>query len=131
MINEGMRKDTLIVHDDLNVCGGSERLAATTIETLAQIGFNVDLATFTMPDLAKIQRQFGINLSGRIRKILFTNLYSVLNLKGELLDVNTDNYDIVLNTHGDLLPFYEKHNENDAAIKGKKSKINLTYYHYR
>jgi len=61
--NEGIRKEVLIVHDDLNVCGGSERLAATTIETLAQIGFNVDLATFTMPDLAKIQRQFGINLS--------------------------------------------------------------------
>jgi len=96
MINEGMRKDTLIVHDDLNVCGGSERLAATTIETLAQIGFNVDLATFTMPDLTRIQRQFGINLSGRIRKILFTNLYSILNLKGELLDVNTDNYDIIV-----------------------------------
>jgi len=51
-------------------------------------------------------------------------------LKEELLDVNTDNYDIVLNTHGELLPFYEKHNENDAAIKGKKSKINLTYCHY-
>jgi len=82
-----------------------------------------------MPDLAKIQRQFGINLIGRIRKIFFTA--SVLNLKGRLLDVNTDNYDIVLNTHGELLPFYEKHNENDAAIKGKKSKINLTYYHYR
>lgn len=61
MINEGIRKEVLIVHDDLNVCGGSERLAATTIETLAQIGFDVDLATFTMPDLAKIQRQFGIN----------------------------------------------------------------------
>jgi len=128
--SEGIRKEVLIVHDDLNVCGGSERLAATTIETLAQIGFNVDLATFTMPDLTRIQRQFGINLSGRIRKILFTNLYSILNLKGELLDVNTDNYDIVLNTHGDLLPFYEKHNDSDAAIKGKKSKMNLTYCHY-
>ena len=81
-----------------------------------------------MPDLAKIQRQFGINLIGRIRKIFFTA--SVLNLKGRLLDVNTDNYDIVLNTHGELLPFYEKHNENDAAIKGKRSKINLTYCHY-
>ena len=51
-INEGIRKEVLIVHDDLNVCGGSERLAATTIETLAEIGFNVDLATFTMPDQA-------------------------------------------------------------------------------
>jgi hypothetical protein len=58
VINEGIRKEALIVHDDLNVCGGSERLF-TTIETLAQIGFNVDLATFTIPDLAKIQRLFG------------------------------------------------------------------------
>jgi glycosyltransferase involved in cell wall biosynthesis len=130
VINEGIRKEVLIVHDDLNVCGGSERLAATTIETLAQIGFNIDLATFTIPDLAKIQRLFGINLNGRIRKIHFTNLYSILNMEGELLDVNTDSYDIVMNTHGDLLPFYEKHNDNDTAIIGKKSKINLTYCHY-
>ena len=128
-ISEDIRKEVLIVHDDLNACGGSERLAATTIETLAEIGFNVDLATFTMPDLAKIQRLFGINLGG-IRKILLTNLYSVLNMKGKPLDVNTDSYDIVMNTHGDLLPFYEKHNDNNAAIKGKKSKINLTYCHY-
>jgi glycosyltransferase involved in cell wall biosynthesis len=130
VINEDIRKEVLIVHDDLNVCGGSERLAATTIETLAQIGFNIDLATFTIPDLAKIKRLFGINLNGRIRKIHFTNLYSVLNMEGELLDVNTDSYDIVMNTHGDLLPFYEKHNDNDTTIIGNKSKINLTYCHY-
>ncbi len=83
VINEGIRKEVLIVHDDLNVCGGSERLAATTIETLAGIGFHVDLATFTMPDMAKIQRLFGIDL-GSIRKILFTSLYSILNMKGDL-----------------------------------------------
>lgn len=130
MINEVIGKEVLIVHDDLNVCGGSERLAATTIETLSQSGFNVDLATFTIPDVAKIQRQFGINLTGRIRKIHFTNLYSILNIERESIDVNTDSYDIVMNTHADLLPFYENHNDNDMTIKGKKSKINLTYCHY-
>jgi glycosyltransferase involved in cell wall biosynthesis len=83
-----------------------------------------------MPDMPEIQRLFGINLNGRIRKILFTNLYSVLNMQEELLDVDTDSYDIVINTHGDLLPFYEKHNDNDVAIKAKKAKINLTYCHY-
>jgi hypothetical protein len=89
-------KEVLIIHDDLNACGGSERLAATTIETLAEIGFHVDLATFTMSDMAKIQRLFGIDL-GSIRKIL-TSLYSILNMKGELFDVNTDGYDIVMNS---------------------------------
>ena len=108
----------------------ASRLAARTIETLAQIGFNIDLAKFTIPDLAKNQRLFVIDLAGSIRKILFTSLYSILNMKGELFDLNTDSYDIVMNTHGDLLPFYEKHNDNDTAIKGKKSKINLTYCHY-
>jgi hypothetical protein len=80
--------------------------------------------------VAKVQRQFGINVTGSIRKIHFTNLYSVLNMEGVLLDGNTDSYDIVMNTHADLLPFYEKHNDNDTAIKGKTSKINLTYCHY-
>ncbi|MGA9150189.1 MAG: hypothetical protein WBZ36_06410 [Candidatus Nitrosopolaris sp.] len=78
MINEALRKEVLIIHDDLNACGGSERLAVTTIETLAEIGFHVDLATFTMPDV-KIQRLFGIDL-GSIRKILFTSLYSILKM---------------------------------------------------
>ena len=129
VINEALRKEVLIIHDDLNACGGSERLAATTIETLAEIGFQVDLATFTMPDMAKIQRLFGIDL-GSIRKIFFTSLYSILKMKGESFDVNTEGYDIVMNTHGDLLPFYEKHSENDnvQAINGKKSFI--TYCHY-
>jgi hypothetical protein len=79
VINEALRKEVLIIHDDLNACGGSERLAVTTIETLAEIGFHVDLATFTMPDVAKIQRLFGIDL-GSIRKILFTSLYSILKM---------------------------------------------------
>jgi hypothetical protein len=35
MIDEAITKEVLIIHDDLNACGGSERPAATTIETLA------------------------------------------------------------------------------------------------
>ena len=127
--NEDRIREILIIHDDLNAGGGSERLAATTIETLTEIGFNVDLATFTMPDMVKIQRQFGIDLNNRIRKLLFTSLYSLLNME-DLFDGNTDRYDIVMNTHGDLLPFYGKHKGNVTAINGKKSKINITYCHY-
>jgi hypothetical protein len=52
--NEDRIREILIIHDDLNAGGGSERLAATTIETLTEIGFNVDLATFTMPDMVKV-----------------------------------------------------------------------------
>ena len=128
--NEDRIREILIIHDDLNAGGGSERLAATTIETLTEIGFNVDLATFTMRDMVKIQRQFGIDLNNCIRKILFTSLYSVLNMGDELFNENIDSYDIVMNTHGDLLPFYEKHNGNNTTIKGKNSKINITYCHY-
>ena len=128
--DEDRTKEILIIHDDLNAGGGSERLAATTIETLTEIGFNVDLATFTMPDMVKIQKQFGIDLNNRIRKLLFTSLYSFLNTEEDLFNENTDRYDIVMNTHGDLLPFYEKHNGNVTAINGKKSKINITYCHY-
>jgi alpha-1,2-mannosyltransferase len=128
--DEDRTKEILIIHDDLNAGGGSERLAATTIETLTEIGFNVDLATFTMPDMVKIQKQFGIDLNNRIRKLLFTSLYSFLNTEEDLFNENSDRYDIVMNTHGDLLPFYEKHNGNVTAINGKKSKINITYCHY-
>jgi hypothetical protein len=49
----------LIIHDDLNAGGGSERLADTTIETLNEIGFIVNLATFRMPDMVNIQSTFN------------------------------------------------------------------------
>ncbi|PWU82253.1 MAG: hypothetical protein DLM72_02815 [Candidatus Nitrosopolaris wilkensis] len=130
IIDEARTKDALIIHDDLNPCGGSERLAATTIQCLTEIGFNVDLATFKMPAIIKIQKLFGIDLTNRIRKILFTNLHSILNMEEQLLNKNIDGYDLVINTHGDLLPFYEKHNGNAADPKGKNSKINITYCHY-
>jgi len=45
LIDKVKTKDALIIHDDLNTCGGSERLAASTIQSLTEIGFNVDLAT--------------------------------------------------------------------------------------
>ncbi len=99
-----------IIHDNLNAFGGSERLVATSIQCLTENGFNVDLATFEMPDIMKIQKLFGIDLNNRIRKILFSNLHSILNMDEQLINNNIDGYDLVINTHGDLLPFYEKIN---------------------
>jgi hypothetical protein len=94
LTDEGRTREILIIHDDLNAGGGSERIAATTIETLGEIGFNVDLATFRMPDMIRIQRQFGIDLNNRIRKLLFTSLCSVLDMEEKFFDA--DSYDIVI-----------------------------------
>lgn len=50
-----------LVHDDLNAGGGSEYLALCTINTLNEMGFQVDLASFTQPNINEIKKDFGIS----------------------------------------------------------------------
>ena len=130
-LNDGIsrNKEALVIHDNLNVCGGSERLAVTTIDLLTEIGFNVDLATFRTPDLCKIHKFFDLNLSGCIRRVLITNIYSLLGVR-EKSFANANRYDLVINTHGDLLPFYEEQNNSTDDVNGKKRPINITYCHF-
>ena len=46
-----------IVHDDLNVGGGSERLAIVTTSLLNEMGYKVDVASLKKPDLEKITKR--------------------------------------------------------------------------
>jgi glycosyltransferase involved in cell wall biosynthesis len=138
-----------VLHDDLNAGGGSERLALTTIELLNEMGFEVDVQTCKVPDIKKLEKNFG-QLNIKIRKVKKLDLLSLLLRQTSEEDgrhVSDDcQYDLIINIHGDLLPyFYENHKENnDNAtylntstddqnahyIRTRRTSLMLTYCHY-
>jgi glycosyltransferase involved in cell wall biosynthesis len=118
-----------LVHDDLNAGGGSEYLAISTVAALNEMGFQVDLASFTRPDVSKIQREFGTSdLAIRSEEVL--DIFSLLGLGKDGSDsparlIYDDNgYDVVVNAHGDLLPYAYR---SDGA---RASKNLITYCHF-
>src|ERR671919_1739615 len=127
-----------VIHDDLNAGGGSERLAITIIELLNEIGFEVDVQTCKVPDIEKLENNFG-QLNIKIRKTKKLNLLSLLQSK-EHTEYGSDDcdYDLIINTHGDLLPYISRDSNrvlyfngavnNNSQIR-KKTKI-ITYCHY-
>ncbi|MDQ3839395.1 MAG: glycosyltransferase family 4 protein [Thermoproteota archaeon] len=129
-----------IVHDDLNAGGGSERLAITTIELLNEMGYEVDIQTCTLPDINKIENNFG-QLNIQIRKTKILDLLSLLLPKPkEYIEYGSDDrdYDLIINTHGDLLPYisrdgcqilYSDGIANSDPQIWKRTKI-ITYCHY-
>ena len=69
-----------VIHDDLNAGGGSERLAITTIELLNEMGFEVDIQTCKLPDIKKLENNFG-QLNVKIRRTMVLDLLSLLQPK--------------------------------------------------
>jgi glycosyltransferase involved in cell wall biosynthesis len=129
-----------VIHDDLNAGGGSERLALTTVELLNEMGFEVDVQTCILPDIKKIENNFG-QLNIQIRKTKILDLLSLLLPQPkEYIEYGSDDcdYDLIINTHGDLLPYlsrdgcqtlYSNGIANSNTQIRKKTKI-ITYCHY-
>jgi glycosyltransferase involved in cell wall biosynthesis len=128
-----------VIHDDLNAGGGSERLAITTIELLNEMGFEVDVQTCKLPDIKKLENNFG-QLNIKIRKTKVLDLLSLLQPKEKAVYGSDDyKYELIINTHGDLLPYISGDSRpilcyNDGGVSNtpqirKKTKI-ITYCHY-
>lgn len=113
-------KSARLIHEDLNACGGAERLSLATIEALGQMGISVDLLTFTQPDWNHISETFGMqSLRKYIRNTLQTDIFTLLSRTVQ--GPKDEDYDLVINTHGDILPY------NPSAINSKKT---ITYCHF-
>jgi glycosyltransferase involved in cell wall biosynthesis len=119
-------KRAKLIHVDLNSGGGSERLALTTLETLKESGYVVDIVTFSYPQWHKIKNTYGLNqINENVREI------EVVDDIGSLLDsCFTDKssedkkYQLIINTHGDLLPYYKPSEYLSGSTKV------ITYCHY-
>lgn len=118
-----------LVHDDLNAGGGSEYLAISTVAALNEMGFKVDLASFTIPNISEINREFGTSgLAIQSEEIL--DIFSLLGVSKDggnnpaRLIYDDSGYDITINAHGDLLPYAYKPGDPRAP------KHLITYCHF-
>jgi glycosyltransferase involved in cell wall biosynthesis len=124
-----------LVHDDLNAGGGSEYLALSTINTLNEMGFQVDLASFTQPNINEIKKDFGISdLS--IRNVERIDIFSLLQADSHSKAAakvygDDSGYDLVINTHGDLLPYYNNSDDSSRRRTDSRRRKNfITYCHF-
>lgn len=119
-----------VIHADLNPCGGAEQLALATLQALAGMGMQVDLAVAKQPDLARLEKAFGkekirgifgkisVRPLGRIPVDLdwHTGMLGLGQKAGDMQE-----YDIVINTHADILPYY---------LPASSGRAYVTYCHY-
>lgn len=110
-----------LIHEDLNAGGGAERLAAGSLEALKELGYSVDLVTFTKPNWNQLERVFGISkLRKYVNNVIKADINSLLEEENNPGSVDND-YDIIMNAHGDILP---------SHMFGQKKEKLITYCHY-
>lgn len=127
-----MNRRAKIIHENLNTCGGSERLTLSVIEVLNDLNYLVDLETTHIPDWKIINKSFG-NKSIKINKIKKINLESILGdlYLSENIPSNHDinDYELIINTHGDILPYYPITNSKYINFDNTCNKM-ITYCHF-
>jgi glycosyltransferase involved in cell wall biosynthesis len=119
-----------VIHADLNPCGGAEQLALATLQSLLEMGMQVDLAVAKAPDIGRMEKAFG----DRVRRIFDRVKVRPLGRLPIELDPQTgtlacrpgaesamQEYDMIVNTHGDMLPYF---------LPSFSSKLCITYCHF-
>lgn len=103
-----MRK-AVVIHHTLNSPGGESTVAIETIESLYELGYDVELVTVQPPDLNSISRSYGKKIHiARIKSLLpfKLNYFGVYQrLLTMLSSMDFKDSDVVINTHGDALPY--------------------------
>ena len=95
-----------ILYPDFNPCGGGERLALATIHAISEMGIDLDITTYTEPDLSKLENAYGKSLTSVMKKVRKVNVVSSFSENSIKKSIRRERYDINLNTHADLLPYY-------------------------
>jgi alpha-1,2-mannosyltransferase len=103
-----MRK-AVVIHHTLNTLGGETTVAIETIESLYELGYEVEFVTVQPPDLNSISRAYGKKIHiGRIKSLLpfKLNYFGIYQrLLTILSSIDLKDSDVVINTHGDALPY--------------------------
>jgi glycosyltransferase involved in cell wall biosynthesis len=99
----------VVIHHTLNTLGGETTVAIETIESLYELGYEVELVTVQPPDLDSISRAYGKNIRiGRIKSLLpfKLNYFGIYQrLLTMLSSIDLKDTEVVINTHGDALPY--------------------------
>jgi alpha-1,2-mannosyltransferase len=99
----------VVIHHTLNTLGGETTVAIETIESLYELGYEVEFVTVQPPDLDSISRAYGKKI--RIEKIksllpFKLNYFGIYQrLLTMLSSIDLKDSDVVINTHGDALPY--------------------------
>jgi glycosyltransferase involved in cell wall biosynthesis len=98
-----------VIHHTLNSLGGESTVAIETIESLYELGYEVELVTVQPPDLDGISKSYGKKIHiARIKSLLpfKLNYFGVYQrLLTMLSSMDFKDSDVVINTHGDALPY--------------------------
>ena len=104
-----MTRKAVVIHHTLNSPGGETTVAIETIESLNELGYEVELVTVQPPDLDSITKSYGKKIHiARIKSLLpfKLNYFGVYQrLLTMLSSIDFKDSDVVINTHGDALPY--------------------------
>ena len=99
----------VVIHHTLNTLGGETTVAIETIESLYELGYEVELVTVQPPDLDSISRAYGKKIRiGKIKSLLpfKLNYFGIYQrLLTMLSSIDLTDSEVVINTHGDALPY--------------------------
>jgi glycosyltransferase involved in cell wall biosynthesis len=99
----------VVIHHTLNTLGGETTVAIETIESLYQLGYEVELVTVQPPDVERIAKSYGKKIHIARTKSLLPfklNYFGVYQrLLTMLSSIDLKDSDVVINTHGDALPY--------------------------
>jgi glycosyltransferase involved in cell wall biosynthesis len=104
-----LTRKAVVIHHTLNSPGGESTVAIETIESLYELGYEVELVTVQPPDLDGISKSYGKKIHiARIKSLLpfklnYFGVYQRLLTMLSSMDFNDS--DVVINTHGDALPY--------------------------
>ena len=98
----------VVIHHTLNAPGGESTIAIETIESLYELGYEVELVTVQKPNLEDLAKIYGKKIHiGKIKSLIpfkmnYFSLYQRLLMVIPRLGLK--NSDIVINTHGSVIP---------------------------
>jgi glycosyltransferase involved in cell wall biosynthesis len=104
-----LTRKAVVIHHTLNSLGGETTVAIETIESLYELGYEVELVTVQPPDLDRLTESYGKKIHiARIKSLLpfKLNYFGVYQrLLTMLSSIDFKDSDVVINTHGDSLPY--------------------------
>jgi alpha-1,2-mannosyltransferase len=99
----------VVIHHNLNIPGGEATVAIETIQSLYELGYDIELVTVQKPDLESIAKAYGKRLVIRKIKHLFPLKIKYFGIYQRLLTIisslSLSDSDIVINTNGNILPY--------------------------
>lgn len=99
----------VVIHHTLNAPGGESTVAIETMESLYELGYDIELITVQKPNLEYLAKIYGKRIHIRKIKSLIPFKMNYFSLYQRLLMIiprlGLRDSDIIINTHGSVIPY--------------------------